>query len=386
MRTRHPGRFAVLAVALVVGQWLLAGAAPVEAHWADQAAAEIAVTGAQARVTLTVPTGLVAFADDSHAGAPGAGHHVAQTGRLSNDEIRAHRGELERFVAAHLRLSARPRNSAASREGVLTVQPVAGAAAGPAGLAPATHTTLALVYTWPAPVDRLTIHYDLFLPGVLTASCLATVLADGRVQNIAFTPGHEDVTIALGAPAVWQAAGGFVLMGIEHILTGYDHMLFLVSLLMVGATLPQLLKIVTAFTLAHSITLSLAVLGLVDLPSRWVESAIALSITYVAAENVWKGRASLSSRWLVTFGFGLVHGLGFASALTQLHLPRANLAASLVGFNFGVEVGQVSVILLAALALDAIHHWGGAPVFRRSVSVTAALTGLVWFVQRVLGA
>jgi hydrogenase/urease accessory protein HupE len=175
-------------------------------------------------------------------------------------------------------------------------------------------------------------------------------------------------------------------MGIEHILTGYDHMLFLVSLLMIGATLPHLLKIVTAFTVAHSITLSLAVLGLVDLPSRWVESAISLSITYVAAENVWRGRSSLGSRWLVTFGFGLVHGLGFASALTELHLPRANLAASLVGFNLGVEIGQVSVILLATLALDAIRQWGGAPVFRRSVSVAAALTGLVWFVQRVVGA
>lgn len=376
MRIRYLGRFAVLAVALVLGQWLVAGAPPVEAHWADQAAAEIAVRGAEARVTLTVPTGLVAFADDAHSG------------RLSGDEIRAHRAELERFVAAHLRLSARLRTSAAVREGALTLQPFAGtpAPAGPAGLAPATHTTLALLYAWPAPVDRLTIHYDLFLPGISTASCLATVLADGQVHNVAFTPGHEDATIRLGAPAVWQAAGGFVLMGIEHILTGYDHMLFLISLLMVGAALPQLLKIVTAFTVAHSITLSLAVLGFVDLPSRWVESAIALSITYIAAENVWRGRASLGSRWLVTFGFGLVHGLGFASALTELHLPRANLAASLVGFNLGVEIGQVSVILLATLALDAIRQCGWAPVFRRSVSVAAALTGLVWFAQRVLGA
>ncbi len=363
-------------VLVLLGPWLLVGAAPAQAHWADQAAAEIAVNGAQARVTLTLPAGLVAFAGGTHAG------------RLSNDDIRAHRDELRRFLSAHLRLSARLRSPTFGvRDGVLTVQPFAGtpAASGPAGLAPATHTTLALVYTWPAPVDRLTIRYDLFLPGVSSASCLATVLADGQVHNIAFTPGHEEATIGLGRPAVWQAAGGFVLMGIEHILTGYDHMLFLVSLLMVGAALPQLLKIVTAFTVAHSITLSLAVLGVVDLPSRWIESAIALSITYVAAENVWRGRASLGVRWLVTFGFGLVHGLGFASALTELHLPRTNLAASLVGFNVGVEVGQVSVILLATLALDVIRQYDWAPVFRRWVSVAAALTGAVWFVQRVLG-
>ncbi|HEV2440209.1 MAG TPA: HupE/UreJ family protein [bacterium] len=371
-RVRH---WSVVAAAVLLAQWLLAGSAPVEAHWADQAAAEIVVTGAQARVTLTVPTGLVAFADDAHAG------------RLTNDEIRSHREALTRFLSAHLRLSGRLRTAAAKvRDGVLTVQPFAGmsAAPGPAGLAPATHTTLALLYTWPAPVDRLTIRYDLFLPGVSTASGLATVLADGQVHNVAFTPGHRDATIVLGAPAVWQAAGGFVVMGIEHILTGYDHMLFLLSLLMVGAALPQLLKIVTAFTVAHSITLSLAVLGVVDLPSRWVESAIALSITYVAAENIWRGRASLGSRWLVTFAFGLVHGLGFASALTELHLPRANVAASLVGFNLGVEIGQVSVILLATLALDAIRQYGWAPVFRRCVSAGAAVTGLVWFVQRAL--
>lgn len=373
---RRVRRVSALAALLLV-QGLLAGSGVVEGHWADQAAAEIAVAGSQAHVTLTLPAGLVAFADDAHAG------------RLTGDEIRAHRDELRRFLAAHLRLSARSRTSGAgAADGVLDVQPFVGApaASGPAGLAPSTHTTLALVYTWPAPIDTLSIRYDLFLPGASSASCLVTVIAGGRVHNAVFTPGHEDATIPLGAPAVWRAAGGFVLMGIEHILTGYDHMLFLLSLLMVGAGLPQLLKIVTAFTVAHSITLSLAVLGVVDLPSRWVESAIALSITYVAVENVWRGRASLGSRWFVTFGFGLVHGLGFASALTELHLPRANLAASLVGFNLGVEIGQVSVILLATLALDAIRQYGWAPAFRRWVSAAAALTGFVWFVQRLFGA
>ncbi|HLW48627.1 MAG TPA: HupE/UreJ family protein [bacterium] len=376
MMMRRLGRRAVLAAA-VLAQWFVTSPMPVEAHWADQAAAEIAVTGASARVTLTLPTGLVGFANDGHSG------------RLSDDEIRGHREDLRRFLSAHLRLFARLRTPGAEvREGVFEILPFAGtpAASGPAGFAPATHTTLALAYTWPAPIDTLSIRYALFLPGVSTASCLATIVAAGRVHNVALMPGHEDATIALGAPAVWQTAGGFVRMGIEHILTGYDHMLFLLSLLMVGATLPQLLRIVTAFTVAHSITLSLAVLGLVDLPLRWVESAIALSITYVAAENVWRGRGALGSRWLVTFGFGLVHGLGFASALTELHLPHANLAASLVGFNLGVEMGQVSVILLATLALDAFRQYGWAPVFRRWVSAAAALTGCVWFVQRVLGA
>jgi HupE / UreJ protein len=366
-----------LPAVLLLALWSAAGAAPVQAHWADQAAAEITLHGARADVTLTVPTGLVAFA--------GAG----RSARLSDADIGAHQEALRRFLARRLRLSAHLRTPGGRvQDGVLTVQPFAGrpAAGGPAGLAPATHTTLALVYTWPAPVDRLLVHYDLFLPGLSTASCLATILTGGQVRNVAFTPGHQDAAVAAGAPAVWQTAGGFVLMGIEHILTGYDHMLFLTSLLMVGATLPQLLKIVTAFTVAHSITLSLAVWGLVDLPSRWVESGIALSITYVAADNIWRGRAALGTRWLVTFGFGLLHGLGFASALTELHLPRPNLAVSLVGFNIGVEIGQVSVILLATLALESIREYGWAPVFRKWVSAAAALTGFAWFVQRVTGA
>ncbi|HEV2283597.1 MAG TPA: hypothetical protein VGX75_14535, partial [bacterium] len=177
--TRRNARWMALIAAVLLAPWLAAPPVPVEAHWADQAAAEIVVTGASARVTLTLPTGLVAFADDAHAG------------RLTGDEIRAHREDLRRFLSAHLRLSARLRTPAAEvREGVLAVRPFAGSPAmsGPAGLAPATHTTLALVYTWPAPVDRLTIRYDLFLPGASTASCLATILADGRVHNVAFTP------------------------------------------------------------------------------------------------------------------------------------------------------------------------------------------------------
>ena len=224
-------------------------------------------------------------------------------------------------------------------DGTLTVEPFAGTptASGPAGPAPGTHTTLALLYTWPAPVDRLTVRYDLFVPGAPAASCLATILSGGRVQTVALTPGHQATTVALGAAPAWRAAGGFILMGIGHILTGYDHMLFLLSLLMVGAGLPQLLKIVTAFTVAHSITLSLAVLGVVDVPSRWVESAIALSITYVAAENVWRGRASLGSRWLVTFAFDDGSGLSYRNTSQD----RSEIVLAQIGA--GRPVGRLAV-------------------------------------------
>jgi len=371
--TRRWNRSVLLVAVLLLGYAVATPAA--HAHWADQAAAEIVVTGATARVTLTVPTGLLAFASDT------------RDGRLSAEEIRAHRDDLRRLLAGRIRLQGRYQTAdgAATEAGTLTVEPgTPPAAGGPAGLAPATHTTLTLNYAWRAPIEALTVRYDLFVPNVSTASCLATILEGKQVRNVVFTPDQRETTIAFGRTPVWQAIGGFVSLGIEHILTGYDHMLFLLSLLMLGGSLRSLVKIVTAFTVAHSVTLSLAVLNIVSLSSRWVESAIALSIVYVAAENVWRGSASLRTRWLVTFGFGLVHGLGFASALQEMHLPQANVAASLVGFNVGVEIGQVAVVLLAFLALDVLRNRTWAPSFRQWVSIATALVGVVWFVQRAM--
>jgi hydrogenase/urease accessory protein HupE len=374
MNRRYAG-IAVLAAVLLLGG--VPTAPKAQAHWADQAAAEIVVAGSTARIALTVPTGLLAFPADT------------RDGRGADAAKEAHRADLRRFLDERIHVLGRyraARGGAVQQAGTLTVQPGARAALipGAAGSAPATHTTLTLVYVWPVPIDALTVRYDLFAPNVSTASCLATILRGREVRNVVFTPAHRETTVDFGRTPVWQAIGGFVTLGIEHILTGYDHMLFLLSLLMLGGTLRQLIKIVTAFTVAHSVTLSLAVLNVVALPSRWVESAIALSIVYVATENIWRGGASLPTRWLVTFGFGLVHGLGFASALREMHLPQANVAASLVGFNLGVEAGQIAVITLAYLALDALRNQRWAPSVRQWVSVATAIVGVVWFVQRAL--
>jgi len=325
-------------------------------------------------MTLTVPTSLLALGD------------VSREGRLSEETIRVHRGKLQRFLDQRVRLVGYhdgPGGMRVEEAGRLTVEPAPGTrAAGPDGLAPATHTTLVLAYAWSAPIRALSVRYDLFVPNVSTASCLATILNGTQVHNVVLTPERRATLVDFGRPSIWQATRGFVSLGIDHILSGYDHMLFLLSLLMLGGSLRQLIKIVSAFTVAHSVTLSLAVLNIVALPSRWVESAIALSIIYVATENVWRGSASLRSRWVITFGFGLVHGLGFASALQELHLPQANVAASLIGFNLGVEIAQIVVVTLAYLALDVVRNRIWAQSFQRAVSVSTALVGIVWFVQR----
>lgn len=335
---------------------------PADAHWADQAVAEITVAQTEVEMLLTFPTGLAAWADDD------------RSGELSATEIGRHRTDLQRFLGERIRFTDR------GTIGDLTIEPAQ--AQLPSSLnQSASHSTLRLVYRWPEPVQALAVRYDLFLPGVPTASCLATVVFDGRVRNVVFTPEHREVAIALGG-SITGAAAGFVLLGIRHILTGYDHVLFLLSLLMLGGSLRALVKIVTAFTVAHSVTLSLAVLNIVALPSRWVESAIAASIVYVAAENFWRGQHALRNRWLVTFGFGLVHGLGFASILKEFSLERASLVVSLAGFNIGVEIGQIGIVLMAFLGLRLLRAWPREPALRLWVSAGAAAAGLVWFVQR----
>jgi len=174
----------------------------------------------------------------------------------------------------------------------------------------------------------------------------------------------------------------FIRLGIAHILTGYDHLLFLAALLVGTATLWRVLGIVTAFTLAHSITLSLAVLGFVRIPSAIVEPLIAASIGGVAVENMF-GRYRLWRRFAVTFLFGLVHGLGFADTLTALALQGWRLVRALVGFNIGVEIGQAIAIGLALPVLFYLGRMAQAPVVYRFASIAVAAAGSYWFVERV---
>ncbi len=177
----------------------------------------------------------------------------------------------------------------------------------------------------------------------------------------------------------------FVVSGVEHIFGGPDHILFLIGLLLLGGSIKRLLGIVTAFTLAHSITLSLAALDLANPPSQWIEPAIALSIVYVGIDNLMTDKAARDMRAWIAFFFGLVHGFGFASVLKEFGLPRQALGWSLFSFNLGVEIGQACIVIVAAMVLAAIRKrnealgrqiakWG-------SIAVIAA--GGFWFVQRV---
>jgi hydrogenase/urease accessory protein HupE len=182
---------------------------------------------------------------------------------------------------------------------------------------------------------------------------------------------------------------GFFGMGLEHILTGFDHLLFLLGLVLVGGRAREQLFVVTAFTIGHSVSLAVATLGLWVPSARFVEPAIALSIVYVGVENViaFSRDGAVHHRWRLTLPFGLVHGFGFASALREIGLPRAELPAALVLFNLGVEAGQLAALAVALPLLYAARQRGWLRERGLVVaSLAIAVAGLVWFVRRVIGA
>ena len=228
---------------------------------------------------------------------------------------------------------------------------------------------------------------------------LLNLTVDGASRSAILGPQAPLQSFTLARISRWQAFVDFAKEGVWHIWIGFDHILFLLSLLLpavglwagrrwepvdrLGQAVAEVLKVVTAFTLAHSITLTLAVLGLVSLPSRVVESSIAASVVLAALNNVWPvfhGR-----RWMVAFAFGLLHGFGFASVLVDLGLPQGALAVALAGFNVGVELGQLAIVAaFLPLAYALRRSW----FYRRAVlvggSLLIAVLAGVWLAERAL--
>ena len=195
-------------------------------------------------------------------------------------------------------------------------------------------------------------------------------------------------TLRAGSGSLLDAARRYLALGVEHILMGIDHLLFVLALLLIVRDGWMLVKTITAFTVAHSLTLGLATLGFLAVPPRPVEAAIALSIAFVCIENLHArdGRIGLTMRhpWVVAFAFGLLHGLGFAGALSEIGLPPAEIPVALLFFNIGVEIGQL-LFVAALLALSAtlrplrrqVPAWAAAaPVYVIGVVAT------YWFLER----
>ena len=324
-------------------------------------------------------------------------------GDITWGEVRARHADIAAYAQARLLLQADGRPCELSigaqlvdehTDGAYSVLPLQWACPGAAG---GTVRSLAMEY-------RLFADLDPQHRGLLKLS------AAGTTRTAVFGPAAARQQFELGQASGWQQFVDYAREGVWHIWIGFDHILFLLSLLLPAVLVWQqapglrrgpawgraadwqpvsgaaqalwdVLRIVTAFTLAHSITLTLATLGLVSLPSRAVEATIAASVVLAALNNVFP--LFTGRRWTVAFGFGLIHGFGFASVLADLGLPKGALALALVGFNLGVEAGQLAIV---AVFLPLAYALRRTVLYRQGVRIggsllIAALAG-VWFAER----
>jgi hypothetical protein len=237
-----------------------------------------------------------------------------------------------------------------------------------------------LLFKFDTDVTQLEVDSTLFQLAPTGNQHLLSVDMDGVVHEGILNAGNQRTIFTTDAHAYLHTIESFVLLGIEHIFTGYDHLAFLVGLLIVTTNLGNLIKIITSFTVAHSITLALSTFNIVVLPSRLTESLIPLTIGYVAVENLLRTR--VVERYYIAFVFGLIHGFGFSNVLREMQLSRSHLAISLFSFNAGVEVGQLSFVLVLFPLILYIGRSEWKLQTRVAVSVVIICLATYWFARR----
>lgn len=311
-------------------------------------------------------------------------------GELTWGEVRQREAEITRLATSHLALSVAGQACAWDTTAPLQLDQHSDG----------TYAVLSLAAHCPGLDAGLRARYSLFFDVDPSHRGLVQWIAPGgsAAQALIFGTESAEQPLALQPAGAWDTLRQYLVDGVWHIWIGYDHILFLLSLLLpavlvrqdgrwvgaprFGGATREVLKVVTAFTLAHSITLSLAALEIISLPSRLVESAIAASVVFAALNNL---RGTIESkRWVMAFAFGLIHGFGFASVLADLGLPQGALVLALVGFNAGVELGQLAIV---AVFLPLAFALRGTPFYRVGVlkagSVLVAMLAAWWLVQRL---
>jgi hypothetical protein len=310
-------------------------------------------------------------------------------GALTWGEVRQRADDITRYATTHLAVTGSDKPCPLSSAGPLMLDKHSDG----------TYAVLSLAAKCESLEKGLKVRYSLLFDVDPTHRGLVQWIAPGTAgaQALVFSTDSAEQVLQLKALSAWETLRQYVVEGIWHIWVGWDHILFLLSLLLPAVlvrrektwepapslrqSLIEVLKVVTAFTLAHSITLSLASLHVISLPSRLVESTIALSIV-VAALNNLRGTVE-RRRWVLAFVFGLVHGFGFASVLSDLGLPQGALVLALVGFNLGVEIGQAAIVVAFVPIAFGLRT---TRLYRRGVltvgSILVALIAGWWFVQR----
>jgi HupE / UreJ protein len=310
-------------------------------------------------------------------------------GAVTWGEVKARHGDIAAYALARLELSSAGSMCATSPVEHLVDRHSDGA-----------YAVLRFTGDCPAAIDALDVTYSLLFDLDPLHRGLGQVQAGDLTQTSVFSPEGRTWHVRTGSSELGEQLAAYLREGVWHIWVGLDHILFLLCLLLPAARGQQrahepnrrsaplwieVVKVVTSFTVAHSITLSLAALGILSFPARLVESAIAASVVFAALNNI---RPMVTRRlWLIAFGFGLVHGLGFASVLADLALPRDALLLALLGFNLGVEVGQLVLVALffgmvwALRRLEVTWPQWASPLPASVIAVVAA----IWFIERAFG-
>ncbi len=354
----------IIVLLSIVVCWCL-GSQPAEAHQGNKGFSTIKIEGRQAVYELFLPEGELPFIDTDG------------NKRVTAEELAAGQDQLVNYVRQHVELK--------QDDETLTFRFVS------AKLFERTENygvQMVLEYTSKFTIDHLTVHY----------SCMFDDIEPTHVNFITIVKGDDEVDtymdsgnriLQYGKPDDRHLLGKLLQygwLGMKHIWTGYDHLMFLLSLLIVAAGWRDALCIVTAFTAAHSVTLLLTATETIRFNSRLIEIVIALSIAYVAAENWFIRRRANAPRyrWLLTFAFGLVHGMGFAGALQETGLPSRNFISSLLSFNAGIEIGQLAIVaaVLPLLRLARSRKWYSPLAIGLSAIIFAF--GVIWAIQRGL--
>ena len=355
-------------LAITVGLALL-GASPLWAHLMPAQQGTLNVLGNAVFAAVALPVSAFADADDD------------RDGRLSLAELRAHDASLRARIAARFRIT--DAELAATLDTlIVSMEPDDRA---PGGAASGSRHFLALLkISFPTAPRALVLTTDIF--GRAPSEQQLTVKATrGRDAEVAIlSPGRRSHQF-FGAPS--QVLREFVGIGVRHILGGADHLLFLLTIIAAAVGWRYWVGVLTSFTFAHSITLTMALLGWVRLPANVVEPLIAASIVLMAVLNLRRRTVVVRERVAIVFGCGLLHGLGFASSMADIGLSAGYRVMSLVGFNVGIEVGQ-ALFLSAVLASAVVLRRVGAERLTepRVPSAVAAIIGSVWLVQRLFGA
>lgn len=307
-------------------------------------------------------------------------------GELTWGELKSKRPAIEAYALSRLKVARGNADCALSSQDFLLDRHSDGA-----------YAVLMLAARCSSSIQALTIDYKLLFDVDPQHKGLASVTQGAQTSTLIFEANKPRQTLDLAGASPWSEFGRFIYQGMWHIWLGFDHVLFLLALLLPSvlrrenntwqaadnrrSVIIDILKIVTAFTIAHSITLSLAAFSIVDAPTRIIESAIAASVILAALNNIFP--LFTQHRTKIAFAFGLLHGFGFASVLADFGLTQTNLLRALLGFNLGVEIGQMLIVLillpLAYLVRGTIFYQRG--VMRVGSYAIAALAGL-WLVQR----